>query len=248
MGITVHLHLVNTAGLKGKQQVESVGGHTVLTSSINMASAPQLLVKRAIDIAGGLVGCVVACVLSLFLAPAIYIQSPGPVFFSQVRIGRNGRRFKIYKFRSMYLDAEERKQELMEKNRIKDGRMFKLEYDPRIIGSEKGPGKGIGNFIRKYSLDEWPQFFNILVGDMSLVGTRPPTVDEWERYESHHRARMAAKPGLTGMWQVSGRSDITDFEKVVELDTKYIAEWSIGLDVKILFRTVGVVLGKKGSM
>lgn len=111
----------------------------------------------------------------------------------------------------MYMDAEERKKELMKQNRVSDGLMFKMENDPRVIGSEKGPGKGIGNFIRKTSLDEFPQFFNVLKGDMSLIGTRPPTVDEWEKYELHHRARLAIKPGLTGMWQVSGRSDITDF-------------------------------------
>ena len=180
--------------------------------------------------------------------PAIYIKSPGPIFFSQYRVGKNGRKFKIYKFRSMYMDAEERKKELMKQNRVSDGLMFKMENDPRVIGSEKGPGKGIGNFIRKTSLDEFPQFFNVLKGDMSLVGTRPPTVDEWEKYELHHRARLAIKPGLTGMWQVSGRSEITDFEEVVKLDTKYISEWSFMLDIKILFKTVLIVLGQKGSM
>ena len=123
--------------------------------------------------------------------------------------------------------SEERKKELMKQNRVSDGLMFKMENDPRVIGSEKGPGKGIGNFIRKTSLDEFPQFFNVLKGDMSLIGTRPPTVDEWEKYELHHRARLAIKPGLTGMWQVSGRSEITDFEEVVKLDTKYISEWSL---------------------
>ena len=144
--------------------------------------------------------------------------------------------------------SEERKKELMKQNRVSDGLMFKMENDPRVIGSEKGPGKGIGNFIRKTSLDEFPQFFNVLKGDMSLIGTRPPTVDEWEKYELHHRARLAIKPGLTGMWQVSGRSEITDFEEVVKLDTKYISEWSFMLDIKILFKTVLIVLGQKGSM
>ena len=117
-----------------------------------------------------------------------------------------------------------------------------------IIEDKNGNPKGIGNFIRKTSLDEFPQFFNVLKGDMSLVGTRPPTVDEWEKYELHHRARLAIKPGLTGMWQVSGRSEITDFEEVVKLDTKYISEWSFMLDIKILFKTVLIVLGQKGSM
>lgn len=148
----------------------------------------------------------------------------------------------------MYLDAEERKKELLESNRVSSGMMFKLEWDPRIIGSEKGPGRGIGNFIRKYSIDEFPQFFNVLKGEMSLVGTRPPTVDEWEKYDLHHRARLAVKPGLTGMWQVSGRSKITDFEQVVSLDKQYITEWNFALDIKILLKTVLVVLGKEGSM
>ena len=138
------------------------------------------------------------------------------------------------------MDAEERKKELMEKNNIKDGLMFKMDDDPRII-------KGIGKFIRKTSLDEFPQFWNILKGDMSLVGTRPPTQDEWDKYELHHRRRLAIKPGLTGMWQVSGRSEITDFEEVVELDTSYIEQWSLKLDIKILFKTVMVVFTGSGA-
>ena len=124
----------------------------------------------------------------------------------------------------------------MEQNRVKDGMMFKMDFDPRIIGNKILPDgtkkEGIGSFLRKTSLDEFPQFFNILKGDMSLVGTRPPTVDEWEKYEPHHRARMSFRPGLTGLWQVSGRSQITDFEEVVKLDTKYIDEWSLGEDLE----------------
>lgn len=149
------------------------------------------------------------------------------------------------------MDAEERKAELMKNNKM-NGLMFKMDYDPRIIGSEKrgkdGKPKGIGNFIRKTSLDEFPQFWNVLKGDMSLVGTRPPTVDEREKYELHHRIRMATKPGITGMWQVSGRSDITDFEEVVRLDTEYIEHWSIGLDIKILLKTVLAVLKNDGAV
>ena len=155
-----------------------------------------------------------------------------------MRVGKNGRKFRIYKFRSMYMDAEERKKELMKENKM-NGLMFKMDDDPRIIP--------IGKFIRKYSIDEFPQFWNVLKGDMSLVGTRPPTVDEYEQYDLHHKVRLSIKPGLTGMWQVSGRSDITDFEDVVALDTQYISNWSLGLDVMILFKTVGVVLSGKGS-
>ena len=206
-----------------------------------MASPRDMFLKRAMDIVGGLVGVLITGMLTVFIAPIIKIKSPGPVFFSQIRVGKNGKKFKIYKFRSMYMDAEARKKELMEKNKIQDGLMFKMDNDPRII-------KGIGNFIRKTSLDEFPQFWNVLKGDMSLVGTRPPTVDEWEKYEVHHRKRLAIKPGITGMWQVSGRSEITDFEKVVELDTEYITEWSLGLDLKLLWRTVVVVFRGEGSM
>lgn len=216
------------------------------------ASPKQLLFKRVMDIAGGLVGCLLTVIIFIFVAPIIYISSPGPIFFSQERIGKNGKKFKIYKFRSMYMDAEARKAELMKQNRVADGKMFKLDFDPRVIGNKILPDgtkkTGVGNFIRVTSLDEFPQFFNVLKGDMSLVGTRPPLPGEVSEYEIHHRARLAIKPGITGMWQVSGRSDITDFEEVVRLDTKYIKEWTPALDIKILFKTVKTVLGKEGSM
>ena len=252
MGLTVHLSLGSVEqSLTGKKFVEKIGNYTVVTSSINTISPKQMLYKRLMDIAGGIVGCLITLLLIIIIGPMIYIKSPGPIFFSQVRIGKNGKRFKIYKFRSMYMDAEARKAELMSQNKM-DGLMFKMDYDPRIIGSEKkdknGNPKGIGNFIRKTSLDEFPQFWNVLKGDMSLVGTRPPTVDEWDQYELHHRSRMSTKPGITGMWQVSGRSDITDFEEVVKLDTQYIENWTIGLDIRILIKTVLTVLKHEGSV
>ena len=253
MGAVVHMKLAKTSNLIGEKKfVERLGIYTVLTTSINYATTKQLFMKRALDILGGLVGCLITLILTVILGPLIYIQSPGPIFFSQVRVGKNGKKFKIYKFRSMYMDAEERKKELMKQNRVKDGMMFKLEWDPRIIGTKKLPDgtikKGIGNIIRDFSLDEFPQFFNVLKGDMSLVGTRPPTVDEWDKYDLHHRARLATKPGITGMWQVSGRSNITDFEDVVKLDRQYIAEWNFALDIKILFKTVLVVFKRDGAM
>ena len=240
MGITVHIAIMVCGPDSGKKTIENVGGYTVVTSCISIASNRQIFVKRMMDICGGIVGCIVTLILFIFVAPAIFIRSPGPIFFSQTRVGRNGKLFKIYKFRSMYMDAEERKKELMEQNKIKSGMMFKMDNDPRII-------KGVGHFIRKTSIDEFPQFFNVLKGDMSLVGTRPPTMDEWEKYNKYHRRRMAIKPGLTGMWQVSGRSSITDFDEVVSLDTKYIEEWNIGLDIKILFKTVMVMFTGRGS-
>jgi len=251
-GVTLHLNLARVSNEPGKKQfVEKVGGYTVLTTSINYASAKQLVMKRAMDIAAGILGCILTGVLFFFVAPVIYIKSPGPIFFSQERVGKNGKKFKLYKFRSMYLDADARKAELMKENKMADGKMFKLDFDPRVIGNRTLPDgshkKGFGQFLRDSSLDEFPQFFNVLKGDMSLVGTRPPLIGEVSEYELHHRARLAIKPGITGMWQVSGRSDITDFEEVVRLDKQYISEWSIWLDIKILFKTVWVVLFRKGA-
>ncbi len=253
MGLVIHNRLANFTNADTKRQlVEKIGPYSVLTSTINSASAVQLFVKRAFDIFGGIIGCVLTAVLFVFIAPIMKIKSPGPIFFKQERVGKNGKRFLLYKFRTMHLDAEERKKELMEQNRVKDGMMFKIEFDERIIGCkrlENGKIKrGFGGWLRKLSIDEFPQFLNVLKGDMSLVGTRPPTVDEWEKYELHHRARLAIKPGITGMWQVNGRSKITDFEKVVELDTQYIREWSLVLDVKILLKTVLTVFKREGSM
>ena len=252
MAVPVHYH-VKSIGRDGvKQFVEKIGGTTVITTSINYASPTQLFVKRCMDILGGLIGSVFALLIMAFVGPMIKRKSPGPILFKQTRVGQNGKHFQIYKMRSMYMDAEERKKELMKQNRVADGMMFKMDFDPRIIGNEILPDgtkkTGIGEFIRKTSLDEFPQFFNVLRGQMSLVGTRPPTLDEWEKYEYHHRARLACKPGITGMWQVSGRSEITDFEEVVKLDTKYITNWSFGLDIRILFKTVATVLTGRGAM
>lgn len=238
MGVVVHINLEQFETLPHKT-INQMGSLSVITASFQTASMFELFVKRMMDIIGAVVGLLITAIAFVFVAPIIYIKSPGPIFFSQERIGKNGRKFKIYKFRSMYLDAEKRKKELMEQNKMQ-GLMFKMDNDPRII-------KGIGHFIRNTSIDELPQFWNILKGDMSLVGTRPPTVDEFEQYNYHHKIRLSFRPGLTGMWQVSGRSDITDFEEVVRLDEKYIANWSIWLDIRILFKTVQVVLQRKGS-
>ena len=198
----------------------------------------KLLVKRLMDIIGALIGIALTVVVTIFLAPILLIESPGPLLFKQKRVGRNGRYFYMYKFRSMYRDAEERKKELMDKNEM-NGLMFKMTDDPRITK--------VGKFIRKTSIDELPQFFNVLKGDMSLVGTRPPTVDEFKQYEGHHKRRLSMKPGITGLWQVSGRSDIEDFEEVVMLDLQYIDNWCVTEDIKIIFRTFKVILFGKGA-
>ena len=252
MGVTIHYHVPNIGQDSNKQFVEKIGGSTVLTSSVNYATHGQLIVKRTVDIVGGLLGSLAALLVIAIVGPIIKKASPGPILYRSERIGQNGKRFRMFKIRSMYMDADARKALLMAQNRVKDGLMFKLDFDPRIIGNKELPDgtrkTGIGEFIRKTSLDEFPQFFNVLRGDMSLVGTRPPTPDEWEKYKFHHRARLATKPGITGMWQVSGRSEITDFEEVVKLDTEYIRNWSIGMDLKILLKTVVNVIARKGAM
>ena len=251
MGITVHMSLGDIDRIIARHKnIEWICGKATITASLGYITQRDLLLKRLMDIAGGLVGSLITVVLTLFIGPLIYFSDPGPIFFKQTRIGENGRKFQIYKFRSMYMDAEKRKKELLANEN--DQLMFKMEHDPRIIGMKQRKDgtwkKGIGGWIRDLSLDEFPQFFNILKGDMSLVGTRPPTVDEWNRYKPSYRARMSTKPGLTGLWQVSGRSKIRDFDQVVQLDREYIENWSLKLDFQILARTVWVVITRNGAM
>lgn len=237
-GLTVHVTLPQFSQSIRNKQIHSVGNVTMVTSSMNLVPQWKLAVKRIIDIVGALVGLLFTGIACIIFAPIIKHQSPGPLFFAQERVGRNGRTFKIYKFRTMYPDAEERKKELMAQNKMQ-GLMFKMDNDPRIFP--------IGHFLRKASIDELPQFLNVLKGDMSLVGTRPPTMDEYKQYDMHHLKRLAAKPGLTGMWQASGRSDITDFEEVVRLDAYYIENWKLSLDFKLILKTIRVVFSAKGA-
>ncbi|MGI5989775.1 MAG: sugar transferase [Lachnospiraceae bacterium] len=247
MGITVHIPLSAPKDNYETHTIEKFCGFRVITESIRIVSTGQLMAKRAIDIIGSLVGLAFTGIFTVIFGPIIFFTDPGPIFYSQVRIGENGRRFRIYKFRSMYKDADKRKKELMEKNEMQ-GLMFKMENDPRILGSgPDGTRHGIGWFIRKTSIDEFPQFLNVFLGQMSLVGTRPPTEEEFQQYEAHHRARLATKPGITGLWQVSGRSKITDFEKVVELDMEYINTWTVREDFKILLKTVKAVFAGDGA-
>lgn len=252
MGVTIHVNIDKMEGVpESRQIVENLGAFSVITSSINTASTGKLFVKRVADIFFGVIGCVLTIAVGIIIAPFILVKSPGHLIFVQKRVGKNGKYFKMLKFRSMVNNAETEKKKLMDQNILHDDLMFKLDFDPRVIGNRVLPDgtkkTGIGEFIRRTSIDELPQFFNVLKGDMSLVGTRPPTVDEWKHYSMHHRARLSVKPGITGMWQVSGRSDITDFEEVVKLDTDYIYNWSLSLDAKIIGKTIGVVLKRKGA-
>lgn len=243
MGITVHINIPSLSEMLDESKFNNINckmiaGYPMATFSASVNSSNWLIVKRIFDIVFSLIAGIISIPIILVVAIPLLIESKGPLFFSQERIGKNGRKFKMYKLRSMYADAEERKAELQDENKI-DGLMFKMDNDPRITK--------VGRFIRKFSIDELPQFYNVIKGDMSVIGTRPPTIDEFEQYESRHKRRLSMRPGITGMWQVNGRSDIQDFEEVVRLDCKYIDEWSPLLDLKIFFKTIGVVLTHKGA-
>ncbi|MDP8964172.1 MAG: sugar transferase [Cyanobacteriota bacterium] len=192
--------------------------------------------KRLIDILGALVGLAVTAMIALPIAIAIQLDNPGPIFYSQLRCGLKGKTFRIWKFRSMVVEAD-RLQHLVTNQAT--GNIFKNKNDPRITR--------IGRFLRRTSLDELPQFWNVLKGDMSLVGTRPPTVDEVMRYEVHHWERLNTKPGITGEWQANGRSSITDFEDIVRMDIAYQQKWSVIYDLKLIWKTVITVANSHGA-
>ncbi len=219
--------------------VETFQNVPFLTIQIDQFDAVGLVYKRILDLIGGLIGMVLLFLITPFIAIAIKLDSEGPVIFKQKRVGQRGRIFNLYKFRSMYQGSESLKEELMEEN-IMNGAIFKLEDDPRITR--------VGKWLRKTSLDEMPQLFNVLKGEMSLVGTRPPTVDEVEMYQYQQLRRIAAKPGITGMWQISGRNKITEFDKIVDLDCQYLDQWSLLGDMKILLKTAIILLQRKGAM
>lgn len=197
----------------------------------------RLVLKRLLDLSGCLFGLFLVGPILVATAIAIRIESPGPVFFKQVRAGKHGRKFTMYKFRSMVADAEAKKKELMHLNEM-EGPVFKIKEDPRITK--------VGRFIRKTSIDELPQLFNVLLGHMSLVGPRPPLPSEVAEYEPWQRRRLSVKPGITGLWQVSGRNNV-DFDEWMELDLRYIDTWSLWSDLRILFKTIPVVLFSKGA-
>lgn len=239
MGVVVNLNLdLFDLGQIGEKRIYNLEQYHVIAFSSRLFDYRMVLAKRLIDIIGACVGLVITLVVGVILAPFLLLESPGPLIFKQKRVGVNGRVFEFYKFRSMYADAEERKKELMKQNEMQ-GLMFKMENDPRITK--------VGAFIRKTSIDELPQFWNVLKGDMSLVGTRPPTLDEYQQYNYYQKRRISFRPGITGLWQISGRSDIKDFDEVVKLDLEYIDNWSLLLDFKIIFKTVLVVLRGSGA-
>lgn len=213
--------------------------HSEMLKSRNYSVAhpsTRSAIKRLIDIVGSIVGLLILSIVFLPIAIAIKLDSPGPIFYTQIRCGFQGKPFRLRKFRSMVANAEVLKSQV--KNEAK-GLIFKNENDPRVTR--------VGSFLRKTSLDELPQFWNVLTGEMSLVGTRPPTLDEVAQYKEHHWRRLDVKPGITGLWQVSGRSSVKDFEEIVNLDLKYQKNWHPLYDLYLILKTIEVVLMRKGA-
>lgn len=238
MGLPVAVNIATLEFVTNSEKaIQRFGNSSVVNFSTTFYRSSDVALKRMIDIIGSLFGLVICGIVSIFLVPLIK-KDGGPAIFAQDRVGRNGRIFKFYKFRSMRVDAEEIKKDLMSQNQMQGG-MFKIENDPRVTK--------IGYFIRKTSLDELPQFWNVLKGDMSLVGTRPPTLDEYMKYTPEQKRRLSFKPGITGLWQISGRSNITNFDDVVKLDVTYLDGWTIWKDIEILLKTIKVVVMKDGA-
>ncbi len=238
LGIPARFALGHFDHLGSKVTFNTLDRLPVVTFYTTLRTPLEAFLKRVMDIAIACVGLCLTAILFPWIAWKIKRESPGSVIFKQIRVGENGRRFKCYKFRTMYADAESKKIELASANTMQ-GPIFKVSNDPRVTH--------FGAFLRQTSLDEFPQFFNILRGDMSVVGTRPPTPDEVSQYETHYRRRLSIRPGLTGLWQVSGRSQIKNFEDILALDLKYIDQWSIVLDIKIIFQTAWVIFFRRGA-
>lgn len=239
-GVDVLLSMPSTVQLNGEMELANMTGFNMPMIGITQKPTGEvrLIGKRVLDILASFLGIIAISPLLATVAILIKLEDGGPILFKQVRSGLQGRKFPMLKFRSMCIDAEKKKAELMHLNEMQ-GPVFKIKHDPRITR--------IGRFIRKTSIDELPQLFNVLAGQMSLVGPRPPLPSEVAQYKPRHRRRLSVRPGITGLWQVSGRNEISDFDEWMALDLKYIDTWSLWLDIKILFKTVPVVLLHKGA-
>jgi len=237
-GITVNLLFQDHETSVFKSHVEMVGKIATIKLHLVSLDEYQLFIKRIMDLIIGFLGFIVFLILYIIIGPIIKLDSKGPILFKQDRIGKHGRIFKVYKFRTMIDNAEAQKEKMMNQNKMK-GPIFKIDNDPRITK--------FGKFLRKTSIDEFPQFINVLKGDMSVVGTRPPTLEEVKRYKADEFQRISIVPGITGMWQVNGRSDVTDFKKILQIERDYIQNWSVTLDLFIILKTIKVVILCQGS-
>lgn len=238
-GITLRVIPVRDEPLFKGADLWVIGGLPSLSFNPAVLTGIDFKIKQIFDFIGALIILIIASPIYLAIMLLIRLDSPGPVFYRQTRIGLHGRPFKVWKFRSMVTNADQLQQSLESANKTQDGILFKMAADPRITK--------VGKWLRDYSLDELPQVFNVLRGEMSLVGPRPLPIRDVERFSEHHFIRHEVLPGITGLWQVSGRSDIEDFEDVLRLDLSYIENWSLWLDISILLKTVGVVLKKSGA-
>ncbi|MBD2690450.1 sugar transferase [Anabaena catenula] len=238
-GITLHLLPVELKAIYRDIEIHNVGGMNCLSFMCPVIIGKDFWIKRIFDVCFATLFLIFTFPVYLTIAIAIKLDSPGSVFYRQTRIGLHGKKFKVWKFRTMRPDADKLQKELEALNEVKDGIIFKIKDDPRITR--------VGKFLRRYSLDELPQLFNVVLGEMSLVGPRPLPIRDVDKFSERHFIRQEVLPGVTGMWQVSGRSDILDFEQIIKLDLRYIENWSLLLDFQILLKTVQVVLNKEGA-
>jgi len=238
-GITLHILPIDLETIHHNLELRMVGGLPAIELAPPLITGSDFFIKRYFDFCCATLFVLLAAPLYLCIALLIKLDSPGPIFYKQTRIGLHGEQFKVWKFRTMVINADKLQKELEASNETKDGILFKMKNDPRITR--------VGKFLRAYSLDELPQLFNVILGEMSLVGPRPLPIRDVEKFAEHHFIRHEVLPGITGLWQVSGRSDIIDFEQVVNLDLTYMKNWSLWLDLQILLQTIVVILGKKGA-
>lgn len=238
-GVILHILPIELKAIEQRLELKMLGGIPVLNLLPPVITGSDFWLKRCFDFCSASTAVVLASPFYLLIALLIKLDSPGPIFYKQTRIGLQGKPFKVWKFRTMVQNADNLQKELEAYNETKDGVLFKIKEDPRITR--------IGKFLRRYSLDELPQLFNVIFGEMSLVGPRPLPVRDVEKFSEHHFIREEILPGITGFWQISGRSDITDFEKVIRLDVTYMENWSLWLDLQILLQTVKVVVTSKGA-
>ncbi|MEH2068459.1 MAG: sugar transferase [Nostoc sp.] len=238
-GIQVHIIPMELKPIYRNVEFNKVGGMPCLSLDCPIITGKDFWIKRICDFCFAALFVMLTFPIYVVIAIAIKLDSPGTVFYKQTRIGLHGKQFKVWKFRTMRSDADKLQKELEALNETKDGIIFKIKDDPRITH--------VGKFLRRYSLDELPQLFNVIFGEMSIVGPRPLPTRDVDKFSEHHFIRHEVLPGVTGLWQVSGRSDILDFEQVIALDMNYIENWSLSLDFEILLKTIMVVLKKEGA-
>jgi exopolysaccharide biosynthesis polyprenyl glycosylphosphotransferase len=238
-GVILHILPIELQAMEQRLELKMLGGIPILNFMPPTITGSDFWVKRYFDFCSSAMFILFASPIYLLIALLIKLDSPGPIFYKQTRIGLHGKSFKVWKFRTMVTNADELQKQLEAHNETKDGILFKIKDDPRITK--------VGKFLRQYSLDELPQLFNVLLGEMSLVGPRPLPVRDVQKFSDHHFIRQEVLPGITGLWQISGRSDIIDFEKVIDLDKTYMENWSLSLDLQIILQTIKVILDKKGA-